>query len=209
MKNKVDNSLGIGYYYFGGECMRNISIRRMTEISLFIVLICVGAFIKIPFPLVPISLQTLFVMLGGLLLGSKGGAIAAGCYVFAGLIGLPIFTGGGGPAYVFNPTFGYLIGMILGAYACGAVKEKLMKKCGNMDNGKKFAIYLKSTIVGSLVVYAVGVPYLIFIVNVYLGSTTGIMSLIMSGFVMTLPGGVVKCLVASAVAARIDKAVGV
>lgn len=64
--------------------------------SLFTALIAVGAFIKIPIPVVPFTLQFLFTTLAGLLLGSKMGAVSVIAYMVLGLVGLPIFSEGGG-----------------------------------------------------------------------------------------------------------------
>ena len=88
-----------------------LTTRELTLLPLFTVLTAVGAFIKIPLGAVPVSLQTVFVLLSALLLGKKA-AISQGLYVLLGLLGLPIFTGGGGIGYVLTPTFGYLIGFI-------------------------------------------------------------------------------------------------
>jgi len=80
---------------------------------MFVAMIVVGAFIKIPVPIVPFTLQFLFTMLAGILLGGKDGCRAVVIYIFLGLIGLPIFAEGGGFAYIFKPSFGYIIGFIL------------------------------------------------------------------------------------------------
>ena len=74
--------------------------------ALFAALIAVGAFIKIPVPFVPFTLQLLFTTLAGIVLGPKYGALSVGVYILIGLCGVPIFTQGGGPAYVLQPTFG-------------------------------------------------------------------------------------------------------
>ena len=78
--------------------------------GLFTALIAVGAFIKIPIPVVPFTLQYLFTMLAGLLLGSRLGTVSVLSYMLLGLAGLPIFSEGGGLWYVFKPSFGYIIG---------------------------------------------------------------------------------------------------
>ena len=62
--------------------------------GLFTALIAVGAFIKIPIPVVPFTLQYLFTMLAGLLLGSRLGTVSVLSYMLLGLAGLPIFFGG-------------------------------------------------------------------------------------------------------------------
>ena len=76
--------------------------------GLFTALIAVGAFIKIPIPVVPFTLQYLFTMLAGLLLGSRLGTVSVLSYMLLGLAGLPIFSEGGGLWYVFKPSFGLL-----------------------------------------------------------------------------------------------------
>ena len=65
------------------------------------------SFIRIPVPLVPFTLQITFTTLAGLLLGSKKGAISVAVYVLMGLIGIPVFTQGGGFSYVLKPSFGF------------------------------------------------------------------------------------------------------
>ena len=58
-------------------------------------------------------------LVAGLLLGPRLGTIAVGTYVLLGLVGLPIFTQGGGFWYVFQPSFGYLIGFCVGTFVTG------------------------------------------------------------------------------------------
>ena len=60
-------------------------------------------------------------MLAGLLLGPVNGALAVVVYIVLGLIGLPIFTQGGGPGYIFQPSFGYIIGFAVAAYVNGKI----------------------------------------------------------------------------------------
>ena len=79
--------------------------RNLILCSLFAALIAVGAFIRIPIPVVPFTLQILFTTLAGLLLGSRLGATSVCIYIALGLLGLPIFAEGGGFAYVLKPRF--------------------------------------------------------------------------------------------------------
>ena len=87
-------------------------IKDLTLMALFAALTAVGAFITIPVPPVPFSLQIFFAILAGALLGSRRGAISVGVYVLLGLCGLPVFTKGAGLSYIFQPTFGYLAGWL-------------------------------------------------------------------------------------------------
>ena len=97
--------------------------------GLFTALIAVGAFIKIVIPVgadtMNFTLQWLFVLLAGLLLGSKRAFRSVAVYLITGLIGFPIFARGGGPAYLLRPTFGFLLGFALAAWVIGFLCEKL------------------------------------------------------------------------------------
>ena len=95
----------------------------MVLCGVFTTLIAVGAFIKVPIPVVPFTLQFLFTMLAGLLLGGRKGALSVGVYILLGLVGLPVFAEGGGFWYILKPSFGYIIGFILGSYVTGKMTE--------------------------------------------------------------------------------------
>ncbi|MDZ7264485.1 MAG: biotin transporter BioY, partial [candidate division KSB1 bacterium] len=93
--------------------------RKIILVSLFAALTAVGAFIKIPLPHIPITLQTLVVIMSGNLLGYKLGTLSQLLYLVVGLLGVPIFAYGGGPGYIFQPSFGYLLGYPVGAFLIG------------------------------------------------------------------------------------------
>ena len=85
-----------------GKIGRKITTKDMIMCALFTALIAVGAFIKVPVPVVPFTLQFLFTMLAGLIMGGRLGAISVGLYAVLGLVGLPIFAEGGGIWYVLK-----------------------------------------------------------------------------------------------------------
>lgn len=89
--------------------MRKEKTKNMVLCAMFVSLISAGAWIRIPVPVVPFTLQFLFTTLAGLLLGGERGAMAVGIYMIMGLLGLPVFAEGGGPGYLLRPSFGYLI----------------------------------------------------------------------------------------------------
>ena len=91
---------------------------------MFVALIAAGAWIRIPGPVVPFTLQYLFTMLAGLLLGGKYGLLAVCVYIVLGLAGLPIFASGGGIGYILQPSFGYMIGFAVGAFATGSIANR-------------------------------------------------------------------------------------
>ena len=105
--------------------LKQSKIYDMTCCAVFTILIIVGAFIKIPIPVCPFTLQFFFTTMAGVILGPKRGAISVLLYTILGLIGLPIFAEGGGFWYILKPTFGYMIGFIVGSYVTGILINKL------------------------------------------------------------------------------------
>ena len=142
-----------------------MSTRRLVYIAVFTALITVGGIISVPVPFtqVELSFQTVFVILAGLLLGGRDGALSVLVYIAMGLFGLPVFTKGGGPQYVFMPSFGYLIGFPLGAFVAGFLCKRLKAP----TRGKVFLC----AIVGCIPVYVIGVTYQVLILYYYLHNT--------------------------------------
>ncbi len=127
-------------------------LRMIVLASLMAALMAVGAYIHIPIGPVPIVLTNLFVLLAGLLLGSRWGLASAGLYLLVGAIGLPVFYGGkGGLAHILGPTGGYLFGFVLSAWLTGFISERFRH---SMVGG------IIAVIFGSLVIYGLGVPWL-------------------------------------------------
>ncbi len=94
----------------------------------FACLTALGAVVQIPIGPVPITLQVLFVLLSGLVLGSRLGAFSQVEYLAAGFAGAPIFAGGkAGFVALLGPTGGYLVGFVLGAYLAGRVAESVAR----------------------------------------------------------------------------------
>ncbi len=168
--------------------------KDVAYIALFTALTAAGAFIRIPIPIVPFTLQFLFTNLAGLLLGGWKGAASVGCYVALGLIGLPIFTGGGGIFYVLEPTFGYLLGFVAGSFVTGFIAHKKARP--------SFLRLLLAGFAGLGVVYAMGIVYYGLICNLYLNSPIGIGALFLYCFVLAVPGDIALCVVAALTAQR-------
>jgi len=96
----------------------------MIYASIFGAVTAAGAYIIIPLPPVPITLQTLFLYLAAALLGGRLGALSQVIYLLVGIIGLPVFAGGkAGLGVLIGPTGGYLIGFVAGAYVIGKILE--------------------------------------------------------------------------------------
>ena len=90
----------------------------------FACLTALGAVVQIPIGPVPITLQVLFVLLSGLVLGSRLGALSQIEYLAIGFAGAPVFAGGkSGLIALLGPTGGYLVGFVAAAYVAGMVAE--------------------------------------------------------------------------------------
>ena len=105
--------------------MKNKSILKISFIALFAAIICVGCFIRIPLGVIPIVLQNALCILCAVLLGGVLGGAPAALFLLAGLIGLPVYSGGtGGLAVWLGPTGGFLPGYLLGAVVSGFIAGK-------------------------------------------------------------------------------------
>ena len=94
---------------------------RIVRIAVFVALIIVGAFVKFPIGIVPVSMQFAFCMFASLMLGGLDSFACVAIYIVMGLIGIPVFSAGGGFAYVLQPTFGYILGFLIAAPVGGFV----------------------------------------------------------------------------------------
>lgn len=95
--------------------------RNMIQVGLFAALTAVAAFVRVPLEPVPFTLQPLVVLLAGAVLRPRLALGSQLTYLAVGLVGLPVFTQGGGPAYVLQPTFGFLIGFAAAAWVIAVV----------------------------------------------------------------------------------------
>ncbi len=138
--------------------------------------------IYLPFSPVPISGQTLAVLLVGALLGSKRGSLAILAYLAEGISGLPVFAGGlTGPAVLMGPTGGYLLGFVFAAFIVGWLAEK------GWD--KKVISTIGAMVIGNLAIYSVGL--------LWLAQFVGASNVFAAGFVPFLIGDTVKILLAA------------
>ena len=166
-----------------------MTARKITLCALFAALIAIGTHIKIPTPLLPLTLQTLFVVLSGLVLGKKYGALSVCVYVIAGLAGLPVFTGS-----ALNPTFGYIIGFIPGAWLSGYIAERFRPR---------FMTWFLGAVAGIAVIYAVGIPYYWLMSKYYLGNELGAETLLVYFVLMPIPGDIMKSILAGLITGRL------
>lgn len=166
--------------------MSRLSTREAAHVALFAALIAVGAFMTVPLGPVPFTLQPLFVLLAGLVLGARLGALSAAAYLVLGLIA-PVYAGGtSGLGVLFGPTGGYLVGFAVAAYVAGAVSR---------SGGPSMSRYIVAGLAGLVPIYALGAPWL----AVSLG-TTDLRVVLVGGVLQFLPLDITKAVVAGVLA---------
>ena len=135
---------------------RALSTLDIVYVGMFAALMMIGANITsfVPFLViggVPITLQTFFAVLAGVLLGSRTGAISMALYAVIGLAGAPVFAQfQGGIGQILRPTFGFILSFILTAYAAGKIVE----------NNKQLSRFIIAAIIGTAINYIVGTNWM-------------------------------------------------
>lgn len=175
---------------------RFLSVKEITVSALFVALLSISAQLKIPLPFYPIpfTLQNIAVILCGLLLPRRCALSAILTYVLLGLLGAPIFSGGGGFQYLFSPAFGYLIGFIVA----------IALLCSIRPSGQKSRI---KTVIGCLLatlsIHLFGSGYFYFI-SAFVQHTPHALKTTLSMFGLFFPLDVVKFILAIFIALPIE-----
>lgn len=126
-------------------------MRTLVRLVIWTALISVGGWLSIPIPGVPLTLQTLFVIMAGLAEGPKIGALASGLYLLAGIVGLPVFSGGfAGPGIFGQPSAGFALAFPLGAALSGLAARQA--RGGAYSFGRAFIMCA----LGSMCILALG-----------------------------------------------------
>lgn len=176
--------------------MFRFSARDITMTAVFAALAVVAAIlVRYAGSIVPFSLMPFVVMLAGGVLGARLGAMSMVVYIMLGLVGVPVFASPpfGGPAYVLQPTFGFLPGFVAAAYVIGLLLR-------NREQGV-LAVYFFSMVAGIAVYYLFGLAYLYLILNYYLGQAVSVVKVLYIGFIPFIALDLVKA-AAAAVMAR-------
>ncbi|MBQ0041718.1 MAG: biotin transporter BioY [Lachnospiraceae bacterium] len=169
--------------------------KKLALCGLFVALIAVGTFIKIPIPVVPFTLQFLFTMMAGLFLGPTAGAVCVLVYMLLGLVGLPIFAEGGGLFYVLKPSFGYIIGFVVGTYVTGFMVKRSKKLT--------YPSVLIANFAGLFFVYLLGMVYYYIISNYVIMTPIGLWPLFLYCFILAVPGDIALCLLGAYLGTRL------
>ena len=188
--------------------VRHLSSAEIAACGLFAALMAAGAYIKIAIPIGPFvvnfTLQIFVALLAGFLIGPRLGAFSVLIYLAVGLMGVPVFAAGGGPAYLLRPTFGFLLGFVFAAWITGWLSGL---KSGMQPGWSVFSAFW-----GMMSYYVSGVLYFYLMTNYVLSGTRGVASVswrtvLVAYFFSTVVGDFVLCVLAAALARRVRPAI--
>lgn len=160
-----------------GEAMMSLAL-----VLVGVGILAVSARIQVPFYPVPVTMQTLAVMMIAMAYGSKLGTTTLFSYLLAGFLGAPVFAGGAGFAYMAGPTGGYLAGFLLAGIVLGALADR-----GWTRNWQTTAAAM---LVGTAIIYLLGVTWL--------SQLIGFDKAIKFGLVPFIYGDILKLVIAAA-----------
>ncbi|UCF04929.1 MAG: biotin transporter BioY [bacterium] len=173
-----------------GYSPASVGVQRAARIVSFLVFMFIGAqlAVRLPFTPVPVTMQTLFVILAGVTLGARDGLIAMISYLALGLSGVPLFAGFAfGPAVLLGPTGGYLLAFPVAAYLAGTVCER---------RGTGRALCLLTAWLGSAVILLSGTAHIALVTGSDFGNAAAI------ALLPFVAGELIKGVLVAAIAGR-------
>ncbi|WP_307299859.1 biotin transporter BioY [Neobacillus driksii] len=176
---------------------------ELTAAAMFVALMAVGANITsiVPFMVVggvPITLQTFFAILAGVVLGSRLGAIAMMVYMFVGLVGVPVFAQfGGGFGTFLKPTFGFIVSYVFTAYITGYLIEKMKNTVG---------VFAFAALVGMAINYVFGTNWMYAAYKIWAAAPEGFTyKLAWLWMVVPLPKDIILAILAGVMGHRLKR----
>ena len=175
--------------------------REVALIALFVAITVVFGFIKIPMQPVAMSLLTLATALAGCFLSPLSAALSQIIYVVMGLIGIPVFTAGGGPSYVLQPSFGFLL--FLPVMAAGI--SLVVRHDKFLPAKARFLWRHFASLFISLLQLLFGTFYYYILYKYYMNSDLTLAAAFMSCFVLFIPTAIIKSVLSVALLDMLKK----
>ena len=168
-----------------------LSIQQMAIIGVMTAVTCVLSPFSLPIGPVPISLATLAIYFSVYVIGMKKGLISCLIYLLLGLVGVPVFSGfGSGPAKLFGPTGGYLIGYFFIVLIAGIFIDRYTDK---------IYLCLLGMVLGTAVLYLLGTAWLAYQAHMTFHAALA------AGVIPFIPGDIAKMLIAALAGPQIRK----
>ena len=180
-----------------------LSTQELVQAALFTAMMCILTVIVRmlqPVLVIPFSLQPLVMLLAAIMLSPRGVFLSMLAYLLLGLIGLPVFSlpPYGGPAYILVPSFGFLLAFPI----AGWVQSRLIRRTSGL-------IYFAAGVVAIVIYYLIGLPYMYFILNFYLGRTIDVLQIIKIGFLPFITFDLLKAGAAAWLALETGRRLGI
>jgi biotin transport system substrate-specific component len=176
-----------------------VPVAQLALAGLLAAVLAVASWVSIPFVPVPLTLQTLAVLVAGGLLGRHWGPVSVGVYILMGLVGVPVFAGGhAGPAVIAGPLGGFLLGFVLAAFVMGMAGDAARRR--GVTDRRGLAVLVLGAATASLAVYVVGVPWFMAVTGMSLHAA---MTFAFFPFIL---GDVLKAVAAVVVIRAVDRA---
>ncbi len=171
---------------------------KTVFIALFAALICTGCFISVPLPgLVPLTVQNMFAIIAGNILGGISGAVAVLIFLVLGALGLPVFSGvKGGFAIIAGPTGGFLFGYLLGALITGIIlgRPTINQNINKKNNLKTCIKITLATIAGYLIIYIPGILWFLHFMQAK-GNSKTLTQALSACLIPFIPGDLIKIVI--------------
>ena len=152
-------------------------------------LLAISSKVQVPFWPVPMTMQTFIIFLIGMTYGVRLAFATVSLYLFEGALGLPVFASGGGIAYLTGPTAGYLYGMLIAVAT--------ISYFANIGFSKTYLKATLSLIIGSIIIFLIGI--------FYLGSIIGYQKALVAGLMPFIPSELFKIALAVALIPTLHK----
>ncbi len=166
-------------------------VYQMAIIGVLTAVICILGPLSIPIGLVPISFTTLAIFIALYALGMKKGVLSTILYIVIGFVGIPVYSGfSSGPAKLFGPTGGYIIGYVFMALIAGYFIDRYFDK---------WYLCVTGMVIGSIVLYIFGTAWLTYQANLTVGSALA------AGVIPFIPGDLAKIAIAAIVGPLLRK----
>lgn len=176
----------------------------LTLMALFVALMAIGSNIVSWVPLltignIPITLQTFFAILAGLVLGSRLGALSMIVYMLVGLAGVPVFAKfGAGLSTLVSPSFGFIVSFIFTALITGQLVSKQ----------KSAFTYILASVVGVAINYVIGTTWMYAAYKLWLEAPEGFTYLMAwSWMLLFIPKDVILAVFAGLLGLRLERTV--
>jgi biotin transport system substrate-specific component len=176
----------------------------LTLAAMFVALMAVGANITsfVPFLVVggvPITLQTFFAILAGLILGSRLGTISMIVYALVGLVGVPVFAKfGAGFSSLFSPTFGFIVSYVIAVFVVGKIAER----------NRSISGFITAAMVGLVINYVLGTNWMYGAYKLWAAAPEGFTyQMAWSWLVVPLPKDIILTVLAGLLAFRLEKTI--